>query len=73
MVDGVAVVNLDRCIGCGGCVVVCPSGANKLRNKEPEKVPARDKVTFNMGNLARRLGRWEMMKIRARMLLGLKV
>ena len=48
MVDGVAQVNLDRCIGCGNCVVLCPAGANKMRHKEPEKVPPKDKTTVNM-------------------------
>jgi len=49
------------------------SGTNQLRKKEPEKVPIRDKVTFSMENLSCRMGWWNMLKIRARMLLGLKV
>jgi Fe-S-cluster-containing hydrogenase component 2 len=73
LVDGVAQVNLDRCIGCGNCVVLCPSGANKMVHKEPEKVPPKDKVTANRAALARKVGRWNMLKIRAKMLLGMKV
>jgi electron transport complex protein RnfB len=73
MVDGIAEVNLDRCIGCGNCVVLCPAGANKLQKKEPEKVPPRDKTTVNMKALAGKVGPWNMLKIRARVLLGLKV
>lgn len=73
MVDGIAEVNLDRCIGCGNCVVLCPARANSLRKKEPEKVPLKDKTTVNMKALAGKVGGWNMLKIRARMLLGLKV
>jgi Fe-S-cluster-containing dehydrogenase component len=73
MVDGVAEVNLDRCIGCGNCVVLCPAAANKLRKKETEKVPPKDKVTVNMKALAGKVGRWSILKIKTKMLLGLKV
>ncbi|OGO30949.1 MAG: hypothetical protein A2Z29_00975 [Chloroflexi bacterium RBG_16_56_11] len=72
MVDGVAGVNLDRCIGCGNCVVLCPA-ANRLVKKEPEKVPLRDKATFNLETLSRKTGRWNMMKLRMKMRLGMKV
>ena len=73
MVDGIAEVNLDRCIGCGNCVVLCPEGANKMRKKEPEKVPPKDKTTVNMKALAGKVGAWNMLKIKTKMLLGLKV
>ena len=73
MVDGIAEVNLDRCIGCGNCVVLCPEGANKMHKKEPEKVPHKDKTTVNMKALAGKVGGWNMLKIRAKMLLGMKV
>ncbi len=73
MSDGIAEVNLDRCIGCGNCVVLCPAGANKMVKKEPEKVPVKDKTTYNLKNLGGKVGRWNMLKIRAKMLLGQKV
>ena len=73
MVDGIAEVNLDRCIGCGNCVALCTAGANKLRKKEPEKVPPKDKDTVNMNILSRKVGTWNMLKIRTKMLLGQKV
>ena len=72
-VDDKARVNLDRCIGCGNCVTLCPPGAVKLVKKEPEKVPPKDKVTVNMNTLARKVGWWNMLKIRTKMLLGMKV
>jgi electron transport complex protein RnfB len=72
-VDDKARVNLDRCIGCGNCVALCPQGAVKLIKKEPEKVPPKDKVTVNMNTLARKVGWWNMLKVRTKMLLGMKV
>jgi electron transport complex protein RnfB len=39
IVDGVAVVNLDRCIGCGNCVACCEFDAAQLRKKENQTVP----------------------------------
>jgi len=73
VIDGVAEVNLDRCIGCGNCVVLCPQDAIRLLKKEPEKVPLKDKDTFNMKAMAGRVGRWNMLKTRMRMLLGMRV
>jgi Fe-S-cluster-containing hydrogenase component 2 len=73
MTNGIAEVNLGRCIGCGNCVVLCPAGANKMVKKEPEKVPFKDKTAYNMNNLARKVGTWNMLKIRTKMLLGMKV
>jgi electron transport complex protein RnfB len=72
-VDDKARVNLDRCIGCGNCIALCPQGAVKLIKKESEKVPPKDKVTVNMSTLARKVGWWNMLKVRTRMLLGMKV
>ena len=48
MVDGVAVVNLDRCIGCGNCVVLCSSNANRLEKKDQENLPPEDKEAYYM-------------------------
>jgi electron transport complex protein RnfB len=56
MVDGIAVVNLDRCIGCGNCVVLCSSNANRLKKKEPESEPPDDKETYYKILLSHRQG-----------------
>ena len=37
-----AVISLDRCIGCGNCVVTCPSEALKMVKIEKESVPPED-------------------------------
>jgi Fe-S-cluster-containing hydrogenase component 2 len=73
MVDGAAQVNLDRCIGCGNCVVLCPQGAIRLQKKEPEMVPLKDKDAVNMKTLASRTGTWNTFKVRMKVLLGMKV
>ena len=39
---GASFVNLDRCIGCGNCVITCPTGAMSLRKKEKETLPPQD-------------------------------
>lgn len=73
MVGSIAEVNLDRCIGCGSCAALCPVKATILCKKEPERVPAKDKDTFNANLLSGKIGRWNMLKIRAKMKLGMKV
>jgi electron transport complex protein RnfB len=73
MVDGIAQINPDRCIGCGNCVVLCSQEANTLQKKEPEKLPLKDKDAVNMKTLTRKIGTWNIMKVRMKMLLGMKV
>jgi len=73
MGNGVAKVNLDRCIGCGNCVAICPANATQLKKKEKETVPPKNKEPYHMKVLSYKVGKWNMLKIRARMLLGLRV
>lgn len=72
MINGVAAVNLDRCIGCGNCVVICSSKANHLRKNDNEILPPKDKKAFNMKALTGKVRIWNMLRIRTKMLLGLK-
>jgi Fe-S-cluster-containing hydrogenase component 2 len=39
MVDNIATVNHELCIGCGNCVVTCSEEAITLKKKEKELIP----------------------------------
>lgn len=73
MVDGVAIVDLDRCIGCGNCVVTCETGASQLVPKETQMVPFKDKDDTFMNIMSQKMNAWDMLKMRVKMLLGMKV
>jgi len=73
MVDRVAAVNLDRCIGCGNCVVICEYDANRLYKKGEETIPSKDKDALNMKMLSKKAGKSNIQIMRMKKLLGLKV
>jgi Na+-translocating ferredoxin:NAD+ oxidoreductase subunit B len=73
IVEGAARVDPARCIGCGNCVSTCPAQALCLQHKEPERVPPRDKDTMYMQIFSRKKGRWQVFKLRLKMLAGMKV
>jgi electron transport complex protein RnfB len=73
MVNGVAMVDLDRCIGCGNCVTFCESNANQLRRKERESLPPKDSNALYMKIMAKKVGRWSMLKMGAKVLLRRRV
>lgn len=73
MVDGVATVNLDRCIGCGNCVVVCDTSANRLWKKEVETTPPKDTQALYMKILSSRISKLKLLQLGAKVLLKLKV
>ena len=57
MKDNKAVVNSARCIGCGNCVVSCPSNACKLCKKAKELVPPKDTDSLYSDILAQKMGK----------------
>jgi electron transport complex protein RnfB len=68
-----SVVNLDRCIGCGNCVITCKTGATRLVKKDVALVPPKDKDAAFMKIMSAKVGRWNMLKLRLKMLLGMRV
>jgi Fe-S-cluster-containing hydrogenase component 2 len=66
---GVAVINLDRCIGCGNCVITCPSEAINLVKKEKETVPPDDAESLYQTLAENKPGTLAKMKLIGRMVL----
>jgi ferredoxin len=73
IVNGISTVNLDRCIGCGNCVVTCESHATRLVKKDVALIPPRDKDATLMKIMSGKVGPWNMLKLRLKMLLGMDV
>ena len=73
IVDGVASVNLDRCIGCGNCVANCELNASQLRKKEVELLLPKDTDALYTKIMSKKIGRWNMVKMGAKMLLRMRV
>jgi electron transport complex protein RnfB len=73
IVNGKAVIDLDRCIGCGNCVANCKAKASQLQKKEKELVPPKTRNALTMQIMAKRKGRWSVLKVKTKMLLGLRV
>jgi Na+-translocating ferredoxin:NAD+ oxidoreductase RNF subunit RnfB len=55
MVDDKSVVDLNRCIGCGNCVVTCPTDAMELHKKEREKVPPENFVDLTRNIIEKKI------------------
>ena len=55
-VDGVSVVNREKCIGCGLCVTGCPSGVAMLERKAEEAIidPRKDFAAWEHERLVSR-------------------
>ncbi|MGD1119354.1 MAG: 4Fe-4S binding protein [Dehalococcoidales bacterium] len=72
LAGGVSTVNLDRCIGCGNCVITCETGATRLIKKDTTLVPPKDKDAEFMKIMSDKVGRWNMIKLRMKMMLGMR-
>lgn len=73
MVDDIATINLDRCIGCGICVANCESNANELKKKEVELLPPKNTDALYTKIMTKKVGKWNMLKMGAKILLKLRV
>ena len=71
--DGVASVDLLRCIGCGLCVSTCPDGAILLFEKDQTKAPAKSEKDLYKTILMERFGPLGTAKIVAKRALGMKI
>jgi Na+-translocating ferredoxin:NAD+ oxidoreductase subunit B len=58
MIDGAHVVSKERCIGCGACAAVCPTGSIKLlrRPQAERSVPSRDLMNWSLERASNRSG-----------------
>ena len=56
ILDDVAVVDLDRCIGCGNCVASCDFDAAQLRKRDTEMVPPKGAGDLYMRIMAKKGG-----------------
>jgi ferredoxin len=73
MNDGVAAINLDRCIGCGNCVVICETGARTLKKKESGQPLLKDMNSMYSKILMKKVGTLNMLKVGVKMLFKAKV
>ena len=73
MLDGIAMVDLDRCIGCGLCVTTCEQNAIQLMKKEKETVPPKDHDSLYKKIMMEKVGPWGTLKIMGKALTGMKI
>jgi len=59
--------------GCGNCVVTCESNAIQLKKKDTEQPPPKTMDDMYTRILMKKVGKLNMLKIGAKMLLKLKV
>lgn len=71
--DGVAFVDVWRCIGCGLCVSTCPDEAMQLRAKDRTRTPPTSTETLYLKIMKERFGPLGMAKIAGKKMLGMKI
>ena len=68
--DKKALIDLDRCIGCGLCVTSCKKEAMHLLETKKKTVPPRNAVMLYLGILNEKVGKQKMMGNMLKLLLG---
>jgi Fe-S-cluster-containing hydrogenase component 2 len=66
-------VNLDRCIGCGSCVQICPSDALFLKKKVDEVIPPKNRQALYKKIMMKKRGFLGGIKMVFKMLFGMRV
>ncbi len=72
-VESTMSIDLTRCIGCGLCVPTCPSAAITLYRKAREIAPPRTANDLYVKIMAKKSGKWEMLKLGVKKILGKKI
>ncbi|MBP7737840.1 MAG: 4Fe-4S binding protein [Spirochaetes bacterium] len=72
MKDKTAMVNLDRCIGCGVCAAPCKNNAHMLRKKENTQVPPKNHDALYQKIMTERFGTGRVLTMAAKYMAGLK-
>jgi len=65
-----AILDLDRCIGCGLCVTTCPTSALKLLKKAKETIPPTNAAMLYINILKEKYGKKKMIMKMFKLLLG---
>lgn len=73
IVDEISTVDLDRCIGCGLCVLDCTGSAMMLQIKDDKHLPPENRDDMYKKIMVERYGMTGMLKIMPKMLLGRKI
>ena len=73
LVNDVATVDYDRCIGCGVCVSKCPSSAIELKKKQHEYVPPKNHERMYQKILLEKIGVLGMLRMMPQAVLGKKI
>ena len=73
LIDNIATVDQDRCIGCGLCVTTCEQNAIQLKKRAKETVPPKDHDAMYKKIMMERVGPWGTLKMMANMSLGRKI
>lgn len=71
--NGKAVIDINRCIGCGNCVANCKQKASHLEQKDTQMVPPKTRADLAMKIMSRRKGKLEVLKVKAKSKLGIRV
>jgi electron transport complex protein RnfB len=73
LLDDVSRVDHERCIGCGVCVSTCTSNAIQLHKKPSQSIPPKTTGILYKSILSKKTGKWAMLGLAMRRLVGLQV